>query len=88
LWLWMVRANGQGQNWARILSTVLFGLVTLQLRGAFTQPGSHAGIGATVLYYSGTALFVAAWLAGAAAVWLLWRPASRAFFKPPRAAQA
>jgi hypothetical protein len=88
LWLWMVRANGQGQNWARILSTVLFGLVTLQLRGAFTQPGSHAGIGATVLYYSGTALFVAAWLVGAATVWLLWRPASRAFFKPPRAAQA
>jgi len=30
----------------------------------------------------------AAWLGGAAAVWLLWRPAARAFFKPPRAAQA
>jgi len=88
LWLWMVRANGQGQNWARILSTVLFGLAALQLRGAFTQPGSHAGFGATALYYGSIVLFVAAWLAGAAALWLLWRPASRAFFKPPRAAQA
>jgi hypothetical protein len=70
------------------LSTVLFGLATLQLRGDFTQPGSHAGFGVTVLYYGGTALFVAAWLAGAAAVWLLWRPASSAFFKPQGFTQA
>ena len=82
LWLWMARANGQGRTWARILSTVLFGLATLQLRGDFTQPAGHPGFGVTVLYYSGTALFVAAWLAGAAAVWQLWRPASSAFFKP------
>ncbi len=82
LWLWMARANGHGRNWARILSTVLFGLATLQLRGDFTQPVGHAGFGVTVLYYGGTALFVAAWLVGAAAVWLLWRPASSAFFKP------
>jgi len=82
LWLWMARANGQGRNWARILSTVLFGLETLQLPGAFTQPVSHAGSGATVLYYGATVLFAAAWLVGAAAVWLLWRPASSAFFTP------
>jgi hypothetical protein len=88
LWLWMARANGQDRNWARILSTVLFGLATLQLRGAFTQPGSHAGFGVTVAYYGGTALFIAAWLAGAAVVWLLWRPASGAFFKPPGFTQA
>ena len=88
LWLWMARANGQGRNWARILSTVLFALAALQLRGAFTQPVSHAGSGATVLYYGATALFVAAWLAGAAAVWLLWRPASSAFFKPQDFTQA
>jgi hypothetical protein len=88
LWLWMARANGQGRNWARILSTVLFGLATLQLSGAFTQPVSHAGFGVTVLYYGGTALSVAAWLAGAAAVWLLWRPAASAFFKPQGFTQA
>ena len=88
LWLWMARANGQGRNWARILSTVLFGLATLQLRGDFTQPVSHAGSGATMLYYGDTALFAAAWLAGAAALWLLWRPASSAFFKPQGSTQA
>jgi hypothetical protein len=88
LWLWMARANGQGRNWARILSTVLFGLATLQLRGGFTRPVGHAGFGATVLYYGGTVLFAVAWLAGAAAVWLLWRPASGAFFKSQGFAQA
>jgi hypothetical protein len=88
LWLWMARADGQGRNWARILSTVLSGLATLQLRGDFTQPVSHAGSGVTVLYYAGTVLFAAAWLAGAAAVWLLWRPASSAFFKQQGSAQA
>ena len=35
LWLWMARANGQGRNWARILSTVLFALATLELISVF-----------------------------------------------------
>ena len=88
LWLWMARADGQGRNWARVLSTVLFGLATAQLRGDFTQPVSHAGSGAAVLYYGGVGLFAAAWLVGAAAVWLLWRPASSAFFKQQGCTQA
>jgi hypothetical protein len=87
LWLWMARANGQGRNWARILSTVLFGLATLQLDHPQPQ-GSPAGFGATVLYYGVTVLSAAAWLAGAAAVWLLWRPASSAFFKPQSSTRA
>ena len=37
LWLWMARANGQGRNWARILSTVLFGVATLQLTGTCSR---------------------------------------------------
>jgi hypothetical protein len=84
LWLWMARANGQGQNWARILSTVLLALTTLQLLLTQARPGSSspAGLGATVLYYGVVVLFVAGWLAGATAVWLLWRPATSAFFKP------
>jgi hypothetical protein len=81
VWLWMARANGQGRNWARILSTVLFALATLQLRHPQPQ-GSPAGLGGTVLYYGDAVLFVAAWLVGAAAVWLLWRPDSSAFFSP------
>ena len=37
LWLWMARAVGRGRNWARILSTVLFGLATLQLISDFQE---------------------------------------------------
>ena len=39
LWLWMARANGQGRTWARSLSTVLFGLATLELTNAIGGPG-------------------------------------------------
>ncbi len=66
LWLWMARAVGQGRNWARILSTVLLGLATLELLG-------NHGV---------AQVFCAAltWLTGLVAVWLLWRPAAGAYF--------
>jgi hypothetical protein len=67
LWLWMARAVGQGRNWARILSTVLFGLATLELAGIH---------GIAQLFWA-----MLTWLTGLAAVWLLWRPASTAFFR-------
>jgi hypothetical protein len=70
VWLWMARAASQGRNWARILSTVLFVLATLQLTGS-------RGV---------VQVFTVAltWLIGLSVVWLLWRPASSAFFKPQR----
>ncbi len=71
LWLWMARANSQGRNWARIVSTVLFGLATLDLFGVFSQPKTLLGLVFPVL----------TWLIGAAAVFFLWRPDSTAFFK-------
>jgi hypothetical protein len=85
LWLWMARANGQGRDWARILSTVLFGLATLELTSILSQPVVHVRLGGT---FPGWIVFVLTWrivpaltcLAGLAAVWLLWRPASSAFF--------
>jgi len=80
LWLWMVRAVGRGRNWARILSTVLFGLWTLQLISDF-QGAVSSGTAESVLGLLGAALI---WPVGAAAVWLLWRPAASAFFRPPR----
>jgi magnesium-transporting ATPase (P-type) len=72
LWLWMAWANGQGKNWARIVSTVFFGLATLDLIGVFSQPKTVFGLVFPVL----------TWLVGLGAVWLLWRPDSSAFFKP------
>jgi hypothetical protein len=77
LWLWMARADGQGRNWARILSTVLFGLATLELTYATTGNGIVFGLTAF-----GVVFPVLTWLIGAVAVWLLWRPASSVFFKP------
>jgi hypothetical protein len=72
LWLWMAWANNQGKNWARILSTVLFGLATLDMVGVFSQPKTVYGLIFPVL----------TWLVGLGAVFLLWRPESTAFFKP------
>jgi hypothetical protein len=85
LWLWMARACGRGRNWARIVSTVLFGVATLDLTGAFGPPGFRLSLALTVF---GPTIAVLYWLVGLAVVWLLWRPSSRAFFRPPGYTQA
>jgi hypothetical protein len=72
LWLWMARANSQGRNWARILSTVLFLLATLDLVGVFSQPKTVISLVFPLL----------TWLIGLGAVFLLWRRPSTAFFRP------
>ncbi len=72
LWLWMARANGQGRSWARILSTVLFGLATLDLFGVASQPKTLLGQVFPVL----------TWLLGLGAIVLHWRKQSTAFFQP------
>ena len=74
LWLWMARANGQGRNWARIVSSGLFFLATLDLYGVLSQPKTLLGLVFPVL----------TWLVGLGATILLWRKESTAFFKPPQ----
>ena len=92
LWLWMARETGRGRNWARHLSAVLFALATLTLTSVIPQPVINISfVPAVHLSFVpalGPAVPVLTWLAGAAAVWLLWRPASTAFFKPPGYTQA
>jgi hypothetical protein len=85
VWLWMARANGRGQNWARIVSTVLFGVATLDLTGPFGMPGIRMSL---VPMAFGPTIPVLYWLAGLAVVWLLWRPASRGYFRPQGLTQA
>jgi ABC-type transport system involved in cytochrome bd biosynthesis fused ATPase/permease subunit len=72
LWLWMARASSQGKNWARIVSTVLFALATLDLFGVLSQPKTVLGLIFPVL----------TWLVGLGAVVFLWRRESGEFFKP------
>jgi hypothetical protein len=87
LWLWMARENGRGRNWARIVSTVLFGAATLDLTGAFRwPPGIQLSL--VPITAGSPTVPVLYWLVGLAAVWLLWRPASSAFFRPPGYTQA
>jgi hypothetical protein len=79
LWLWMARSASQGSNWARILSTVLFGLATLEFLSAIEVIGKN---GVAQAFFAGLT-----WLSGLGAVWLLWRPASSAFFKSAKASR-
>ena len=72
LWIWMARANGQGKNWARIASTVLFVVETLSVIEAVRGPKTVVALVFPVL----------TWLVGLGAVFLLWRRESGAFFKP------
>jgi hypothetical protein len=92
VWLWMARETGRGRNWARSLSTVLFALATLTLTSVVPQPVFNISFVPAVhlsfVPVLGPAVPVLTWLAGAAAVWLLWRPASTAYFKPPGHTQA
>jgi hypothetical protein len=87
LWLWMARETGRGRNWARHVSGVLFCLATLSLTSVIPQPVINISFVPAVhlsfIPALGPAVPVLTWLAGAAAVWLLWRPASTAYFKPP-----
>lgn len=69
LWLWMASANNAGKSWARIVSSVLFGLNTLILLTSLARP--HAAVGLVLL--------VLVWLAGLGAIVLLWRRDSSAY---------
>lgn len=75
LWLWMAHANSRGKNWARIMSTVLFGLATIDLFGVLSQPKTLLGLVFPVLI----------WLVGLGAVILLWRRENNDFYRPGRA---
>lgn len=71
LWLWMAQSCKAGKSWARIVSTVLFGIDTLsQIAGAAVAGGGGARIFGLIV-----------WLIGLAAIILLWQRSSTAYFK-------
>jgi len=75
LWLWMARSCLAGKNWARVTSTVFFGLDTVSLvLGASVVSGG----GLTRLYG------IVVWVIGLIAIILLWRRSSSEYFRAPR----
>jgi hypothetical protein len=71
LWIFIAQACKSGKSWARITGTVFFGINTVGVLGGLTIP-----LAAPVKIFA-----LVVWLVGLAAVTLLWRGRSSAFFR-------
>ena len=72
LWLWMAQSCRAGKSWARVVSTVFFGIDTLSVL-----------VGATAVQGGGLSRIYGfvVWAIGLTAVILLWQRASSAYFR-------
>jgi hypothetical protein len=75
LWLWMAQSCLAGKGWARVVSTVFFGIDTL---GVLFGASSALGAGAARFYS------LVVWVVGLIAIILLWRRSSSDYFRAPR----
>jgi Protein kinase domain len=80
VWFWVARACRTGKSWARVASTVFFGLYTVAallvlIRYRHYSPG-----------LIGTVLIAATWLIGGGSTLLLWQRRSGLFFNSARLA--
>ena len=75
LWLWMAQKCRAGKGWARVVSTVFFGIETLSL---VVGTAAAQGGGLTRIYG------LVVWVIGLIAVVLLWRRSSSDYFRAPR----
>jgi len=73
LWLWMTWKTGAGRNWARVLSSVFFGFMCLQLIGGIASASSG---GAAVAFI----VTLVEWGVGLGALIQLWQRESSGFF--------
>jgi hypothetical protein len=76
LWLWMAQTCRAGKGWARVVSTVFFGIDTLSVIAGVA--GSTGGGGLARVY----ALVV--WVIGLIAIIFLWQRSSSEYFRAPR----
>jgi hypothetical protein len=70
LWLLMAWGNKNGQNWARIVASILFGLNTLFLLLSFVRATVSVSL----------AFSVVVWAIGLGAIVMLWRKESSEYF--------
>ncbi len=75
LWLWMAQSCRAGKAWARVVSTVFFGIDTLSV-----VVGAAAVQGGGVSRIFG----ILVWVIGLVAIILLWQRASSDYFRAPR----
>ena len=75
LWLWMAQSCRAGKGWARVVSTVFFGIDTVSvLVGAAGVQGG----GLSRIYG------ILVWVIGLIAIVLLWQRSSSEYFRAPR----
>jgi len=72
LWAWMAWANNRGLSWARIVGSVLFGLLTIEVFFSLTRAGISS-------YY-----LLLEWLVGLGATIFLWRRDASEYFAQSR----
>jgi hypothetical protein len=73
LWLWMAQSCRAGKGWARVVSTVFFGIDTLSVVAGVA--GSTGGGGLARIYG------LVVWIIGLIAIILLWQRSSSDFFR-------
>jgi hypothetical protein len=78
LWLWMAWKTGTGRNWARVVSTVFFGLLSVYCGKFVFELFSVTTVEAVTAGYLG-AVFLQ-WIVGLVALILLWQYPSSEFF--------
>ena len=75
LWLWMAQSCRAGKGWARVVSTVFFGIDTLSV--VVGAAGVQGG-GLSRIYG------ILVWVVGLIAIILLWQRSSSDYFRAPR----
>jgi hypothetical protein len=78
LWLWMAWKTGTGRNWARVVSTVFFGLFSVYCGKFAIDLFSVTAMKADTAGYLG-AVFLE-WVMGLVALILLWQHRSSEYF--------
>ena len=76
LWLWMAQSCRAGKGWARVVSSVFFGIDTVRVIAGVA--GSTGGGGLARIYA------VLVWLIGLVAIIFLWQRSSSDYFRAPR----
>ena len=71
LWLWMAQSCRAGKAWARIVSTVFFGIDTISALASIAVPGG----GVSRIYG------LVVWVIGLIAIVLLWQRTSSDYFR-------